>query len=99
MRGEIQRRNWRSIDREIGKTRTPAPTRVKTVDEDGKVTQHRIKDGVECAIRNEISPIFSRTGSAPICNGPRFELLGYNTDIEAGMEILEDTFKLIKAPT
>ena len=28
-----------------------------------------------------------------ICNGPLFELLGYNTDTEAGMEILEDTFK------
>ena len=38
MRGENQRRNWRSIDREMGKIRTPAPTMVETVDEDGKVT-------------------------------------------------------------
>ena len=28
---------------------------------------------------------------AIICNGPLFELLGYNADTEAGMEILEDT--------
>ena len=45
VRGENQRRNWRSIDREMGKTRTPAPTMVETVDEDRKVTQHRTKDG------------------------------------------------------
>ena len=44
-------------------------------------------------IHNEISPRFSRAGSAPICTGPLFELLGYNANIEAGMEILEDTFR------
>ena len=60
MRGENQRRNWRSIDREMGKTRTPAPTMVETVDEDGTVIQHRTKDGVERAIHNEIGPRFSR---------------------------------------
>ena len=60
MRGENQRSNWRSIDREMGKTRTPAPIMVETVDEDGKVTQHRTKDEVEHAIHNEIIPRFSR---------------------------------------
>ena len=60
MSGENQRRNWRSIDREMGKTRTPAPTMVETVDEDGKVTQCRSKGGVERAIHNEIGPSFSR---------------------------------------
>ena len=48
---------------------------------------------MERAIHNEISPRFSRAGSAPIYNGPLFELLGYNADTEAGMEILEGTFK------
>ena len=27
-----------------------------------------------------------------MCNGPLFELLGYNTDTEAGAQILEGTF-------
>ena len=93
MRGENQRKNWRSIDKEMGKTRTLAPTMVETVVEDRKVTQHHTKDSVERAIHNEIGPRFSRAGSAPICNGPLFELLGYNADTEAGMEILEGTFK------
>ena len=75
------------------KTRTPALAIVETVDEDGKVTQHRTKDEVEHAIHNGISPRFSRAESAPICNGPLFKLLGYNADTEAGMEILEGTFK------
>ena len=70
MRGENHRRNWRSIDREMGKTRTSAPTMIETVDEDGIVTHHRTKDGVERAIHNEISPRYSRTGSKSICNGP-----------------------------
>ena len=62
-RGENQRRNWRSIDREMGKTRTPAPTMLKTVDEDGTVTQHRTKDGVERSTHNEIGPRFKRAPS------------------------------------
>ena len=75
------------------KTRTPAPTMVKTVDKDRKVTQHCTKDRVERAIHNEISPRFSRAGSAPICNGSLFDLLGYNADTKADMDILEGTFK------
>ena len=93
MKGENQRRNWRLIDREMGKTRTPAPTMVETVDEDETVTQYRTKDGVERAIHSKIGPRFSRTGSVAICNGPLFEMLGYNADTKAGMEILEGTFK------
>ena len=45
MRGENQRRNWRSIDREMGKTRTPAPTMVETVGKDGTANQHRPHKG------------------------------------------------------
>ena len=87
MRGENQRRNWRLIDREMG------PTMGETDDKDGTVTQHHTKDGVERAIHNEVGPRFSRAGSTPICNGPLLKLLGYNADIEAGMEILEGTLK------
>ena len=36
--------------------------------------------------------MFSRAGSALICNGPFFKLFGYNTDTEAGDQILERTF-------
>ena len=71
----------------------PVPTMMETVDEDGKVTQHHTKEDVERAIHNGISPRFSRAGSAQVCNGPLFELLGYSADTEAGMEILEGTFK------
>ena len=76
MRGENQRRNWRTIYREMGKTRTPAPTMVETVDEDGTVTQHHTKDGVERAIHSKICPRFSRVGSTEIYNGPLFKVLG-----------------------
>ena len=58
--GENQRRNWRSIDREMDKTRTPAPTMVETVDKDGTVTQHCTKDSVERAIHSKNGPRFSR---------------------------------------
>ena len=93
VRGENQRRNWRSIDREVGKTRTPASMMVETVYKDGTVTQHCTKDSVERAIHREIGTRFSRVGSVAICNAPLFELLGYNADTEAGMKILEGTFK------
>ena len=93
MRGENQRRNWRTIDREIDKTRAPAPMMVETVDKYGTVTQHHTKDVVERAVHSKIGPRFSRAESVAICNGPLFGLLGYNTDTEAGMQILEDTFK------
>ena len=36
MRGENQRRNWRTIDREMGKIRTTAPILVERVDKDKK---------------------------------------------------------------
>ena len=62
MRGENQKRNWRSIDREMGKTRTPAPTMVETVDEEGTVTQHRTKDDSKRAIHRKIGPRFNRAG-------------------------------------
>ena len=65
---------------------------VETVDEAGKVHQHRTKEDVEGAIHGELDARFDRASSAPICNGPLFELLGYNADTEAGMEILEGTF-------
>ena len=93
MRGENQRRNWRTIDKEMGKTRIPVPIIVETVNKEGMVTQHRTKDSLERTIHNKIGPRFSRTGSSAICNGPLFELLGYISDTEAGMEILEGTFK------
>ena len=93
VRGENQRRKWRTIDREMSKTRTPASTMVETVDEGGTVTQYCTKDGVERVIHSKIGIRFSRAGSTSICNGPLFELLGYNADTEAGMEILEGTFK------
>ena len=48
---------------------------------------------VEAAIHGKTSPRFSRAGSVPICNGPLFELLGYNADTEAGAKILEGTFE------
>ena len=50
------------------------------------------REAVEEAIHNEISLRFSRAKSAPMCNGPLFELLGYNADTEAGAQILEGTF-------
>ena len=82
MRGENQRRTWRSIDQGLGKTRTPAPTMVETEEETGKV-QHRTKEGVKAAIHEELDTRLDRASSAPICNGPLFELLGYNADTEA----------------
>ena len=78
----------------MGKSRTPAPTMVEAVDKEGKATQHRIKDGVKGAIHNKIGSRFSRAGSVSIYNDPIFELLGYNADTEAGMQILEGTFIL-----
>ena len=47
---------------------------------------------MEDPINNEIGSRFSRTGSVPICNGSNFEVLWYNTDTEAGMQILEGTY-------
>ena len=75
----------------MGKYRTPTPTMVKTVDEEGKVTQHRTEDKLEDVTHNKIGSRFSRADSAQICNSPLFELLGYNADTETGMHILEGT--------
>ena len=77
----------------MGQKRTPAPTMAETINAEGKRVQCTTQDLVEAAIHGEISPRFSRTGSAPVCNGPLFQLLGYNADTEAGAEILEGTFE------
>ena len=66
---------------------------METVVSDGNRVQCTAKELVEAAIHGEISPRFGRAGGAPICNGPLFELLGYNADTEAGAEILEGTFE------
>ena len=63
MRGENQRRTWRSINQGLGKTRTPAPTMVEMEEETGKV-QHRTKEGVEAAIHEELDTRFDRASSA-----------------------------------
>ena len=89
--GENQRRTWRGIDQGLGKIRTPAPTIVETEEDTGRV-QHHTKEGVETVIHEELNTRFNRASSAPVCNGPLFELLGYNADTNAGMEILEGTF-------
>ena len=92
IRGENQRRTWRAIDQGLGKARTPAPTMVETEGSTGRA-QHRTTEGVESAIHDELDARFDRASSAPICNGPLFELLGYNADTNVGMEILEGTTK------
>ena len=68
-----------------------APTMVETINAEGKQVQCTTQESVKAAIHGEISPQFSRAGSAPIWNGPLFELLGYNVSTEAGAgaEILE----------
>ena len=70
-----------------------APTMVETINAEGKQVQCTTQESVKAAIHGEISPQFSRAGSAPICNGPMFEFLGYGADTEAGVEILEGTFE------
>ena len=93
MRAERHRKEWNAIKKGIGQKRTSAPTMVKTIDSDGKWVQCTTKESAEAAIHGEISPRFGRAGGTPICNGPLFELLGYNADTEAGAEILEGVFE------
>ena len=93
MRAEGQQKGWNAIKKGMGQKRTPAPTMVETIDAESKLVQCTTKESVEAAIRGEISPRSGRTGGAPICNGPLFELLGYNVDTEAGAEILEGAFE------
>ena len=93
MRAEIQRKGWKAIKKSMVQKGTPAPTTVETINTEGKQVQYTAQELVEAAIHGEISPRFSRVGSAPVCNGSLFELLGYNADTEAGAEILEGTFE------
>ena len=94
IRGKNQRRCWNSIKKGMDQKRTPAPTTVETIDEAGNKVECATKETVEEAIHGEISPRFSRAKSASMCNGPLFELLGCNTDTEAGAQILEGIFAL-----
>ena len=52
-----------------------------------------MKEDVEAAIHEEIDVRFGRADSAPICRGPLFDLLGYTTDTDAAVEILQGTFR------
>ena len=85
----MQCKGLNAIKRGMGQNRTPAPTMAETIDAEGKQVQCTTQELVEAVIHGEISPRFSRAGSTPICNGPLFELLGYNADTEGGVEILE----------
>ena len=91
IRGENQRRCWNSIKKGVGQKRTPAPTTADTIGKVGNKVECTTKETVEEAIHGKINPRFSRAKSAPMCNGPLFELLGYNADTKAGAQILEGT--------
>ena len=76
----------------MGHSRSPAPTMVEKILEDGTSRVCKDKQAVKEAIHREISPQFSRADSAPVCQGDLFELLGYGADTETGEEILKGTF-------
>ena len=48
--------------------------------DDGTMKRMESKQACEKAIGEEIEPRFSRAGSAPVCQGALFRLLGYKID-------------------
>ena len=50
------------------------------------------KDKIELAIAAEISKQSGRADSAPICQGPLFDLLGYSANTYTAKQILKGTF-------
>ena len=59
---------------------------------DGTTTAHMGKEVCKRVIMEEISVMFERGNSAPICQGNVFELLGYSADTQTAVEILEGRF-------
>lgn len=60
---------------------------------DGSVWECTSKETVENAVMEELSTRFGRAESAPICQGPLFDLSGVYADTDAAMQILEGAFE------
>ena len=74
MRAACQRKGWNTVNKRMGQKHTSAPTVVEMINAKSKWVQYTTQELVETAIHREISPRFSRAGSASICIGPLFVL-------------------------
>jgi hypothetical protein len=76
-----------------GEKRTPAPTKVE-IEEGGSIyAKVEGTEKVEKAIHGEILKRFSRVGSAKVCRGAIFKLLGYRANTATAIYTLEGNFR------
>ena len=62
--------------------------------QDRTVKEHTTKDKIEQAIATEIPKRFGQADSAPICQGPMFDLLSYSVNTHTAEQIHEGKFVL-----
>ena len=92
MRNEAQKREWRGIHRVTKGSTINSVTYCDLQLPDGTLRRCETKQEVEAAIASTLSTRFDMAESAPICDGPLFDLLGYSADTETAVEILEGRF-------
>ncbi|KAK1748959.1 hypothetical protein QTG54_000898 [Skeletonema marinoi] len=92
LKAEAQRKTWQDIQRVTKPRGMLSVTRVEVERQDGVVTEYVNKEEIEKAVMEELTSRFGRAGSAPICQGVLYDLLGTYADTEAAVQILEGTF-------
>eukprot|EP00984_Skeletonema_dohrnii_P008234 scaffold3021_cov182-Skeletonema_dohrnii-CCMP3373.AAC.3 len=92
LKAEAQRKTWQDIQRVTKPRGMLSVTRVEVERQDGVVTEYINKEEIEKAVMEELTSRFGRAGSAPICQGVLYDLLGTYADTEAAVQILEGTF-------
>eukprot|EP00985_Skeletonema_marinoi_P002194 scaffold888_cov159-Skeletonema_marinoi.AAC.1 len=92
LKAEAQRKTWQDIQRVTKPRGMLSVTRVEVERQDGVVTEYVNKEEIEKAVMEELTSRFGRAGSAPICQGVLYDLLGTYADTDAAVQILEGTF-------
>ena len=92
LRCESKRKEWRGIKRVTKGKQQTATLRLEEPLPDGSVRVARTKEEVEEMIPRYLGDRFGSAGSADVCNGALFELLGYSADTETAVKILEGTW-------
>ena len=82
LKSEAHMKEWMGIHRVTDLERAGAISHIDVKEDDGTMKRMESKRECEKAIGEEIEPRFSRAGSAPVCQGALFRMLGYEIDTD-----------------
>ena len=86
---EAHKKQWQGLNQVMTPQKAGMITYVDILQSDGTTVRCNTKLSVKQENGEEIKTRFARAGSAPICQGALFQLLGYEIDTDTVIAILE----------